>query len=282
MFRRLTIVLEAIKFQHSVFALPFALISMLLAADGWPSLYTVFWIVAACVFARSAAMGFNRWADAAIDARNPRTRQRALPAGQLSRPFMLMFVFVNALLFVVAAGMLNTLCLLLAVPTLAVLLVYSFSKRFTSAAHVWLGFALGLAPVGAWIAVRGSLHWIPLVLGAAVTCWVSGFDILYSLQDMEVDRREGLHSVPARVGIERALSLSSALHAAAWGGFFLVGWKSPLDGFFDAGLAVAAVLLVWQHRIVRPNDLSRVNAAFFTANGLLSIGLFFAAVVDFL
>ncbi len=280
MLRRLALVLESIKFQHSVFALPFALIAMLVAADGWPSLRTLVWIVAACVFARSAAMGFNRWADADLDARNPRTAGRALPAGQLSRSFMIGFVGINAVLFVLAAAMLNTLCLVLSLPTLAVLLGYSYSKRFTAESHFWLGAALGLAPIGAWIAVTGSLHWIPLVLGASVMLWVGGFDILYSCQDVEVDRREGLQSLPARLGIARALDFSAAAHALAWGGFFTVGMWSPLGGFFAVGLAAAAVLLIWQHRIVKPDDLSRVNAAFFNANGLLSLGLFVAAVLD--
>lgn len=282
MLKRLWIVLDAIKFQHSVFALPFALISMLLAADGWPTVRVGVWIVLACVFARSAAMGFNRWADAALDARNPRTRTRAIPSGHLSRGFMLGFTLVNAGLFIGTAGMLNGLCLALSVPTLGVLLGYSYSKRFTASAHLWLGVALGLAPIGAWIAVRGDLHWIPLVLGGAVALWVAGFDVLYALQDLEVDRREGLRSLPARVGVARALWMSAAAHVVAWGGFVAVGWGSRLGVFFGIGLVAAAVLLVWQHWVVKPNDLSRINAAFFTANGLLSIGLFVAAVADFL
>lgn len=280
MLRQIRIVLDAIQFHHSVFALPFALISMLLAGEGWPAPGTILWIVLAAVFARSAAMGFNRWADADLDGRNPRTRPRAIPSGLLTRRFMLGFTLLNATLFILAAGMLNRLCLYLSLPCLGVLLVYSYSKRFTAASHLWLGVALGIAPIGAWIAVRGSIQWIPLLLGAAVTLWVAGFDILYACQDVEVDRREGLHSIPARMGIVGALWLSAALHLLAWLGFALVGWFTPLGVGYAIALGAAAVLLLWQHWIVRPGDLSHVNAAFFTANGLIAICLFAAAAVD--
>ncbi len=282
MIRKFGTVLESIKFQHSVFALPFALISMLVAAHGWPRLRTLAWIVLACVFARSAAMAFNRWADADLDARNPRTRARAIPTGLLTRKFMLIFALASGALFVVASGMLNTLCFVLAFPTLAFLLGYSYSKRFTSVSHLWLGAALGIAPIGAWIAVRGQLDWIPIVLGVAVTFWVGGFDILYACQDIDVDRRDRLWSIPARFGIARALVVSAAMHALAWLGFFAVGYWSSLGLFYTIGLGAAAALLLWQHWIVRPDDLSRVNAAFFTANGLISIGLFLAVAADYL
>lgn len=272
MLRKIAILLEAIKFSHSVFALPFALAGMLLAANGWPGARTFALIVAAAVFARSAAMGFNRWADADIDSRNPRTKTRAIPAGQLSRRAMLAFTVVCALLFIGTTALLNPLCLALALPTLAILLGYSFAKRFTSAVHFWLGLSLGIAPIGAWIAVRGSLAPLPLVLGAAVALWVAGFDILYACQDYEVDVREGLNSVPARLGIARAMTVSSLTHAAAFAAFSAAGWLAGLGVLYWVALLGVGGLLVWQHSIVKPNDLSRLNAAFFQANGLISIG----------
>lgn len=278
--QRILTLLEAIKFQHSVFALPFALIAMLLAADGLPPARAVLWIVLACVFARSAAMAFNRWADAALDARNPRTRERALPAGRISPGFMLGFALASAALFIAAAAALNRLCFWLSFPCLAVLLGYSYAKRFTAASHVWLGFALGLAPAGAWIAVRGEIALIPLLFTAAVTLWVAGFDILYALQDIEVDRREGLHSIPARLGVSRSLALSALAHAATWALLFAAGRMAGLGPFYWVGLAAAAALLLWQHAIVRPSDLSRINAAFFNANGLLSLALLGAVAAD--
>ncbi len=278
--RRIGVVLEAIKFPHSLFALPFALMSMLLAAGGWPTPRTILWIVLACVFARSAAMGFNRWADADLDARNPRTRGRALPGGLLSRRFMLVFVVANGALFFVAAAMLNSLCLWLAAPCLAFLLGYSYTKRWTAASHLWLGAALGLAPAGAWIAIRGEVALVPVVISAAVMFWVGGFDILYACQDLDVDRREGLHSIPARLGVRGALWASAAFHAAAWAGFAAAGWLAGLGAWYGAGLAAAAALLAWQHWIVRPSDLSRINAAFFNANGLLSIVMFLTVVAE--
>lgn len=281
--RSLVLVARDIKLHHSVFALPFALISMLWAAQGLPAARIVLWIILACIFARSAAMGFNRWADADIDTRNPRTQSRAIPAGRVSRGFMLGFVVLNVLLFFFAAGMLNRLCLFLAAPCLAVLLGYSYAKRFTSAAHLWLGVALGLAPVGAWVAIRGALEWAPIVLGSAVALWVAGFDILYACQDVEVDHSEQLFSIPARLGVPRALWVSAALHLAAWVGFAAVGWMpgaERLGWAWGAGVVAAGALLAWQHWVVRPGDLSRLNAAFFNANGLLSIGLLLAAGAD--
>lgn len=280
---RVTTFLEMIKFSHSVFALPFALISMLVAAGGLPAWGTLFWIVVAVVSARTAAMCFNRIADRRIDARNPRTQNRALVTGDLSMGFAWAALLVAAAVFYLAAGMLNWLCLLLATPCLAVLFGYSLTKRFTSYSHLFLGLALGLAPVGAWIAVRGSIGLVPLILALGVMLWVAGFDILYSCQDYEIDRRErGLFSMPKRLGIGGAMALARKLHAGAVVSFLGV-WllaSPPLGLFFLIGVALTGGLLVYEHGLVKPNDLSSIDAAFFTMNGLISIGLFLLAWID--
>lgn len=261
-----------VMFQHTVFALPFAVIGLVTAAaPDWPSWPTMGWVLLAMVSARTAAMAFNRLADHRLDAANPRTRQRSLPAGRLSRGYAWGVTAVAATAFVLAAAMLNRLCLLLAVPTLAVLLGYSYAKRFTRLAHLWLGIALGLAPVGAWLAVSGRPAWPPVVLGAAVALWVAGFDVIYSLQDETFDRAHGLCSLPAALGARRALWVARALHLAAFAGF---AWFAALAGggwLRSAAVAAAGIALVLQHRLVRHDDLSRVGAAFFTANGTLSL-----------
>ncbi|MBI5154298.1 UbiA family prenyltransferase [Candidatus Poribacteria bacterium] len=275
--------LEMIKFSHSVFALPFALISMLVAAKGWPGFGTLLLIVVAVVAARTAAMCFNRIADREFDARNPRTSNRALVTGALSTDFTFAVFLGAVLVFFFAAAMLNFLCLLLAAPCLAVLIGYSYTKRFTDYSHLVLGAALGLAPVGAWIAVTGELAWTPLILGAAVTLWVAGFDILYACQDYEVDLRESeLHSMPKRLGLRRAMKLARRVHGGALAGFFLFWWAAapPLGLPFLLGVAAAGAAMLYEHNLVRPADLSRINAAFFTMNGLISIGLFLIACVD--
>lgn len=261
-----------VMFQHTVFALPFAVIALVTAAaPAWPTPWTWLWVVVAMVAARTAAMAFNRLADHRIDRRNPRTRDRSLPAGRLSRRYAWIVTAVAAAAFVASAGMLNGLCLALAPPTLAVLLGYSLSKRFTAWSHLWLGVALGLAPIGAWIAVTGSLAWPPVLLGAAVALWVAGFDVVYALQDEEFDRRHGLFSLPAAVGPRRALLASRALHALAFAGF--TGFALLAGGGWPrlAAVAAAGIALTWQHRLVRPGDLRRVDAAFFTANGTLAV-----------
>ncbi|HET8549885.1 MAG TPA: UbiA-like polyprenyltransferase, partial [Bryobacteraceae bacterium] len=269
---RLRLTLEMIKFEHSVFALPFALTGALLAIreDDFQTprpVWKLVWIIVAMVCARSAAMAFNRLLDADIDARNPRTRMRHIPAGLLSTGFSQAFVAVTALVFIVSAGMLNTLCLRLAPLALAVVFIYSYTKRFTMFSHVVLGFALGIAPAAAWIAIRGSLDPRILWLTAAVTLWTAGFDIIYACQDYEFDMREGLFSIPKALGIARALWISRAFHVAmllclgALVRTFALGWIAW------AGVGAVAALLAWEHSLVRANDLSRVNAAFFTVNG---------------
>jgi 4-hydroxybenzoate polyprenyltransferase len=276
---RVRLTLEMIKFEHSVFALPFALTGALLAmrdagatlAQTWPKFA---WIVVAMVAARSAAMAFNRVVDAGIDARNPRTRSRHIPAGVLSRSFGWGFVAVSSAVFVLAAKALNPLCLLLAPVALGVVFFYSFTKRFTSFSHVVLGFALGIAPAAAWIALRGELDLRILWLTAAVTCWTAGFDIIYSCQDFEFDRDAGLFSLPRRLGIAGALRVSRALHVLMLGCLLALVQALALGPLAVAGVAVAAALLAYEHRLVKADDLSRVDAAFFTINGYVSV-LFF-------
>jgi 4-hydroxybenzoate polyprenyltransferase len=265
--------LEMIKFSHTLFALPFALLSAVLAAGGWPNPSTLAKILLAMVAARSAAMAHNRLADREIDAANPRTASRALPSGAVSALFVRIFLGVSVALFLLAAASLNRLTLLLAPVALALLLLYAYTKRFTWASHLVLGLCLALAPVGAWIAVRGSLALLPILLGLAVLCWTAGFDVIYALQDEEHDRRVGLHSLPARWGARRALLVSSTLHAAML--LLLAGaWAISGGGaLFGAGILLTAAALVYQHRIVRPGDLSRVDTAFFTANGFVSVAL---------
>ena len=260
-----------IKWEHSIFALPFALCGAMLAASGLPSAHQLLWIVVAMVAARSAAMAFNRLADASIDGANPRTRTRALPAGDLSAAFVAMFVIVSCAIFILAASQLNRLTLWLSPVALAVLLLYSYTKRFTRWSHLVLGFALGIAPAAAWIAVRGSLDPRILLLTAAVTFWVGGFDVLYSCQDFEFDRNAGLHSIPCHFGIRTALWVARAFHAVmlllliALVAFFGLG-KIAL-----AGVVVVALLLLYEHSLVKGDDLSKLNAAFFTMNGVISV-----------
>lgn len=271
---------EFVKLQHSLFALPFAVIAACAAAREHVTAAQMGWIVAAMVGARSAAMGFNRIADREIDRRNPRTAARSLPAGRLSLVEAWAFVIGSTAVFVFAASRLNRLALTLSPAALAVIWGYSYTKRFTSLSHFVLGLALGIAPSGAWVAMRGTLELPALVLSAAVMLWTAGFDIIYACQDVEFDRQYGLFSVPARMGVARALLVSGLLHGMM---LALLVWLRFLLGFgvcYDAGLVLAAALLVYQHWIVRPDDLSRVNAAFFTANGMLSVVFAALAVVD--
>ncbi len=274
--------LEMIKWEHSVFALPFALCGALLAAGGWPAPRQLAWIIVAMVAARSAAMAFNRLADAALDAANPRTRTRAIPAGTLSRQFVASFVVVSCAIFVLAAAQLNRLALYLSPVALAVVLLYSYTKRFTRWSHLVLGFALGIAPAAAWIAVRGSLDSRILILTAAVTLWVAGFDILYSCQDYDFDRGAGLHSIPRAFGIRRALAIARFLHLLMLALMGLLVWAFHLGALAAVGVAVVALLLLYEHRLVSPDDLSRLDAAFFTMNGVISIIFFIFVAADLL
>jgi 4-hydroxybenzoate polyprenyltransferase len=260
-----------IKWEHSIFALPFALTAALLAARGLPTGWTLAWILVAMVSARSCAMAFNRWADAAIDAENPRTRTRAIPAGLLTRSFVLGFTVLTGLIFIVATANLNRLTLALSPIVLIVLLGYSYMKRVTRWSHLVLGLALGMAPAAAWIAVRGSLDPRILVLTAAVTLWVGGFDVLYACQDFDHDRSAGLYSLPQSIGIPSAFLVARLMHLAM---LFLLAWFAWLFSFGIAGwlgIAAASLLLAYEHSIVSPTDLRRLNAAFFTMNGVIAM-----------
>jgi len=268
-----------IRFSHSVFALPFAFTSAALAAQGGGlGLRQVGWILVAMVAGRSAAMGFNRLADHAIDARNPRTAGRELPRGVLRRAEVWGFVVLSAAALVLAAGMLNPLCLALSPLALLIVLGYSYTKRFTALSHLALGLALAVAPVGAWLAVRGSFHPVPIVLGLAVLAWVAGFDTIYACQDAEVDRRDGLHSLPARLGVKAALRLARGLHVVSVALLAGLFWLAPLHPSYLAGVAAVAALLVYEHSLVSATDLSRVMQAF-NLNGWVSLGYFAATVV---
>jgi 4-hydroxybenzoate polyprenyltransferase len=271
--------LEMIKFEHSVFALPFALTGALLAIreDGFatPGLATKLgWIIVAMVAARSAAMTFNRILDAEIDARNPRTRLRHLPAGLLSRRFAWGFLAASVAAFLVAAAALNPLCLKLAPAALAVVFGYSYTKRFTSLSHLVLGLALGIAPAAAWIAIRGSLDARIVLLTAAVTFWTAGFDIIYACQDYDFDRREGLFSIPSRLGIPAALQVARGLHLAMLAALVALAVAFDTGPLSMAGIGVVAGFLAWEHSLVKPTDLARIDAAFFTVNGWIGV-LFF-------
>ena len=273
--------LEMIKWEHSIFALPFALTGAVLAAGGWPRLPALCWIVVCMISARSAAMAFNRLIDARLDAVNLRTAMRALPAGTLNSGFVAGFVLVSSGVFLLAAGMLNRLTLELAPLTLAVLLAYSYMKRVTRWSHLVLGLSLGIPPSAAWIAVRGSLDPRIAVLSAAVLLWVGGFDVLYACQDFEHDRAAGLNSVPQAFGLVPAFWIARAMHL---GMLCLLLWLVRLFGLGPlalAGVGTVAALLLYEHSIISPRDLRRMNAAFFTLNGLISIAFFgfFAAAV---
>ena len=274
--KRLGLTLEMIKFEHSVFALPFALTGALLALreDGFETSGVpgkLLWIVVAMVAARSAAMAFNRLVDASIDGRNPRTKMRHLPARLLGSGFAWAFVIVSSAVFIAASGALNLLCLRLAPLALAIVFFYSFTKRFTSFSHLVLGLCLGIAPAAAWIAIRGSLDPRILWLTAAVTFWTAGFDIIYSCQDYEFDTAENLFSIPRRFGIARALWLARVLHGLMIVCLVMLVVALHLNGLAIAGVAAIVALLCYEHSLVKPHDLSRVNAAFFTMNGWVSV-----------
>jgi 4-hydroxybenzoate polyprenyltransferase len=278
----LRVTLEMIKWEHSIFALPFALCGAMLAAGGLPTAHQLVWIVVAMVAARSAAMAFNRLTDASIDAANPRTRTRALPAGQLTPVFVATFVVISSAIFVAAAAQLNRLALWLSPVALAVLLLYSYTKRFTRWSHLVLGFALGIAPAAAWIAVRGSLDPRILLLTAAVTFWVAGFDVLYACQDFDFDRNTGLHSIPRYLGIARALWIARIFHLIMLALLIALLLSFGLGKLAIAGVIVVAVLLAYEHSLVSADDLSKLNAAFFTMNGVISVVFFVFVAGDLL
>jgi 4-hydroxybenzoate polyprenyltransferase len=274
--------LEMIKWEHSIFALPFALCGAMLAAGGIPAAATLGWIILCMVSARSAAMAFNRIADAQIDAANPRTATRAIPAGTLSLKFAATFVSVSCALFVLGAARLNRATLYLSPIALAIVLLYSYTKRFTRWSHLVLGFALGMAPAAAWIAVRGSLDPRILLLTAAVTFWVGGFDVLYACQDIDFDRANGLNSIPQALGIPRALLVARVLHLVMLGLLLALVIVFGLGKLAIAGVVVVALLLLYEHSLVSSHDLSKLNAAFFTMNGVIAVVFFVFVAADML
>jgi 4-hydroxybenzoate polyprenyltransferase len=276
-FHNLRVTLEMIKWEHSVFALPFALCGAMLAAGGIPTVHQLVWIIVAMVAARSAAMAFNRLADASIDGANPRTRTRALPAGQLTPMFVATFVVVTSAIFIFAAAQLNRLSLLLSPVALAVLLLYSYTKRVTRWSHLVLGFALGIAPAAAWIAIRGSLDPRVLLLTAAVTFWVGGFDVLYACQDFDFDRGAGLHSIPRYFGVRTSLWIARSFHLVMVGLLVALLLVFGLGKLAACGVLAVVLLLLYEHSLVKADDLSKLNAAFFTMNGIISV-LFFVFV----
>lgn len=264
-----------IKIEHTLFALPFAFLGAVLAANGLPSLHQILWITIAMVGARSTAMAFNRIVDKEYDALNPRTQMRALPAGLLSLGFVWAFTTISAALFLLAAAMLNRLTLILAPVALASVLLYSFTKRWTLLSHLVLGWCLSIAPAGAWIAVRGTLDSpVPLLLSLAVLFWTAGFDVLYACQDRDFDIEAGLYSIPKRFGIERSLFIARVFHAGAFASLLALYWTAELGLVALIGVIATGALLIYQHRLVRADDLSRLNAAFFTTNAFVSVILF--------
>jgi len=269
-----------IKWEHSIFALPFALAGAMLGAGGLPTWRQLGWILVAMVAARSAAMAFNRLVDEPLDAANPRTRARALPAGLLSRQFVVGFVVLSCAVFVLAAAELNRLALVLSPVALAILLLYSYTKRFTRWSHLVLGFADGISAPAGWIAVRGSLDWRIVILAAAVTFWVGGFDVLYACQDYDFDREAGLHSIPRFIGIRGALWVSRAFHLLMIGLLLWLVFALHLGALAVVGVAIVAALLAYEHSLVSHHDLSRLNAAFFTMNGVISVVYFLFVAAD--
>jgi 4-hydroxybenzoate polyprenyltransferase len=280
--KNLAATFEMIKWEHSIFALPFALCGAMLAAHGVPTVHQLVWIIVAMVAARSAAMSFNRLADASIDAANPRTRTRALPAGVLTHGFVTTFVLLSAAIFLLAAWELNRLAFLLAPVALAVLLLYSYTKRFTRWSHLVLGFALGIAPAAAWIAVRGSLDPRILLLTAAVTFWVAGFDVLYACQDLDFDRSAGLHSIPRYCGIGKSLWIARLFHLLMLLLLAALVWSFGLGKIAAAGVLAVLLLIGYEHSLVSKDDLSKLNAAFFTMNGVIAVVFFVFLAVDLL
>lgn len=284
MLRKIKIFMEMIKFEHSIFALPFAFAGAILGAvavDGRLPLWSeIAYIVMAMVGARSAAMGLNRLIDKAIDARNPRTSTRALPAGLLGTKEVVLFIIVSFALLFFAAYQLNPLAVKLLPIAVFMLVFYSYTKRFTWLCHVVLGMAIALGPLGGWVAVTGQVDGVAMLLFAAVALWTAGFDIIYACQDSEFDRKERLHSIPARFGNRRALAIARVFHVLTVVLFLVLFFISPLGWIYLAGVVIAALLLLYEHRLVKPDDLSKVNMAFFTMNGVLSIVIFAAVFFD--
>jgi 4-hydroxybenzoate polyprenyltransferase len=277
----LSVIFADIKIQHTIFALPFAIMSAFIAAKGFPQTEKIIWIIVCMVGARSAAMAFNRILDARFDAKNPRTQNRALPAGQVDVRSYWLFLITSSAIFIFAANMLNSLALYLSPVALIVVFFYSFTKRFTAYSHFWLGLAISIAPVGAWVAIREEISFSSLILGAAVIFWLVGFDILYSCMDVEFDRNSGLKSIPQKFGVESALRIAFASHGMMV--IFLLGlllFVGQLGVLYSTGVVMVAILLFYEHSLVHPDDLSKINIAFFNMNGIISIGLMVFVIID--
>lgn len=280
--RKLKIILEMIKFEHTVFALPFAVMSAFIAAEGFPPLPKLGWILVAMVGARSCAMAFNRLADAEIDRKNPRTAMRAIPAGLITKGTVWSFTIVSAGLLIFAAWRLNPLAFVLSPVALIVVMGYSYTKRFTALSHFWLGLALSISPIGAWIAIHGNFALPPIILCLVVLLWTAGFDIIYACQDVSFDRKHGLRSIPAKIGIRWALWLSSALHVIAVLLLLGIPLLVELGLFYYIGVGIVVLIFIYEHAILKPTDLSRVNLAFFTLNGMISLVLMVLSIADIL
>ena len=272
--------LKMIKLEHSLFALPFAFVGMFLAANGMPSWNVILWVVAAMVGARSAAMGLNRYADAEIDARNPRTASREIPAGNISKTATIFYIILSLAVYFLAAVMLNKLTAILSPIPILIFILYAYAKRFTNFCHIILGIALGLAPVCAWIAVTGTINLPPFILGGAIILWVAGFDILYAIQDIEYDRKEGLHSIPAVFGVSGSLIIARLLHFAAFFLFILLMAFTNLGYIYLAGVLISGALMAYEHSLVSKDDLSKLNMAFFNMNAYISITIMIFSIID--
>jgi 4-hydroxybenzoate polyprenyltransferase len=280
-FQRITLYLRMIKFSHSIFALPFAFTSALVAASGIPAPVQIFWIVVAMVGARSGAMGLNRLIDREIDSRNPRTANRELPRGLIGIGETILFVLISFGVMIIAAGMLNRLCLYLSPVAIVVLFLYSYTKRFTWLSHFVLGIAISAAPLGAWIAVTGSFEASIIPLAVAVVFWLAGFDVLYALQDLDFDRTHGLYSIPKRFGIKKSLYLARVFHGVSYLLLVANGMLFDLGGFYWAGMCITAALFVYEHSLIKENDLSKLDMAFLNMNGYISMTVFIFTLINY-
>ena len=279
---KIKIILETIKFSHTIFALPFAFIGAILAQKSIPSLNKIFWILIAMIGARSGAMATNRIFDYRFDKENPRTKNWPLVKGDITLLFLIIFTIISYCLFIFAAYMLNKLCFYLSFPVIFILSFYSLTKRFTEFSHLFLGFAISLAPVGAWIAVKGEIDFQPFLISLAVMFWIAGFDIFYALQDMEFDKKIGLHSIPAKYGVKKSIEIARIFHVLM---FICLIYMIPLFKLgiiFTTGVILTGIFLIYEHSLVKEDDLSKINKAFFTANGYISITLFIATLIDIL
>lgn len=278
--KQIKVIFELIKFQHTIFALPFALMAMLVCADGWPCFWVIFWILTAMVSARSSAMAFNRVVDLRFDALNPRTQNRPLVRGKISVKSVWFFMVTTAIIFIISARMLNNLAFYLSPVALAILYFYSFTKRWTWLTHIFLGLSLAIAPVGVWVAIKSEIALAPLVLGSAVLFWVAGFDIIYATLDFEFDKTYGLQSMVVRFGIPKALLISRLMHLFMVSLLLWFGVLAQLGLLFFIGVFMVSLMLLYEHSLVKPADLSRVNIAFFNVNGLVSVFLFVMTWID--